>query len=40
MRQACKILVGESEGERPLGKRRREDNIRMDLTEVGWEGVD
>jgi len=27
---------------RPLGRsmRRWEDNIRMDLTEMGWEGVD
>jgi ribosome biogenesis protein Nip4 len=30
------------EGERPLGrlKRRWEDNIRMDLREIGWEDVD
>jgi hypothetical protein len=28
--------------ERPLGRPRHtwEDNIRMDLTEVDWEGVD
>jgi hypothetical protein len=27
---------------RPLGRlrRRREDDIRMDPTEIGWEGVD
>ena len=32
-----KILVGKTEGKRPLGrpKRRREDNIKMDLQEVG-----
>jgi len=34
-------LVGKPKGKRQLGKRRRrwEDNIRMDVTEIGWEGV-
>jgi hypothetical protein len=34
-------LVGKSDGKRPLGKLRRrwEDNIRMDLREIGWEVV-
>ena len=37
-----RILVGESEGKRPLGRpsRRREDNIKMDLKEVGCGGMD
>jgi hypothetical protein len=41
-RGACKILVGRSEGRRPLGRPRRrwEDNIKVDLQEVGWEGMD
>ena len=32
-----RVLVGKSEGERPLGgpRRRWEDNIKMDLQEVG-----
>ena len=32
-----KVLVGKPEGKRPLGRPRRrwEDNIRMDLEEVG-----
>ena len=32
-----KILVGKPEGKRPLGRprRKREDNIKMDLEEVG-----
>ena len=32
-----KVLVGKPEGKRPLGSRRRrwEDNIKMDLQEVG-----
>jgi hypothetical protein len=32
-----RVLVGKTEGRRPLGKPRRgwEDNIRMDLQEVG-----
>jgi hypothetical protein len=38
-RAAYKILVGKPEGRRPLGRPRRrwEDNIKMDLREVGWE---
>jgi hypothetical protein len=37
-----RILVGKSEGKRPLGRPRRrwEDNIRMDLREIGWGGID
>ena len=32
-----RVLVGKSEGERPLGRprRRRVDNIRTDIQEVG-----
>jgi hypothetical protein len=35
-------FVGKSEGKRPLGRPRRRwyDNIRTDLREIGWEGVD
>jgi hypothetical protein len=35
-------LVGKPEGRRPLGRPRRrwEDNIKMDLPEVGWRGTD
>jgi hypothetical protein len=34
---ACGLLVGKLEGKRPLGKPRRrwEDNIKIDLQEVG-----
>jgi hypothetical protein len=34
--------VGRPEGRRPLGRPRRtwEDNIKMDLQEVGWGGMD
>jgi len=37
-----RFLVGKPEGTRPLGRRRRrwEDNIKMDLQEVGCEGMD
>jgi hypothetical protein len=40
-RGAYRALVGKPEGRRPLGRPRRrwEDNIKMDLREVGW-GVD
>jgi transcription termination factor 2 len=36
------ILVGNSEGKRPLGRPRRrwKDNIRMDLREIGWGNMD
>jgi hypothetical protein len=39
---AYRILVGRPEGRRPLGRPRRrwEDNIKIDLQEVGWKGVD
>jgi hypothetical protein len=42
MRNVCKILVGKPKGKRPLEKPRRrcDDNIRMDLREKGWEGVE
>jgi hypothetical protein len=35
-------LVGKPEGNRPLGRPRRrwEDNIRMDLREIGWGGME
>jgi hypothetical protein len=41
-RNAYRILVGKPEGKRPLGRpsRRRVDNIKMHLTEVGWDGRD
>ncbi|KAJ4439177.1 hypothetical protein ANN_15136 [Periplaneta americana] len=36
------VLVGRPEGKRPLGRSRRrwEDNIKMDLREVGYDGRD
>jgi hypothetical protein len=39
---ANNILVGKPKGNRPLGRprSRREDNIRIDLREIGWEGAD
>jgi hypothetical protein len=41
MRNSYNILVGTSEGMRPLGiPRRRWEDIRMDLREVQWEVVD
>jgi hypothetical protein len=40
-RNAYRLLVGEPEGNKPLGRPRRrwEDNIRMDLGVVGWGDV-
>jgi hypothetical protein len=42
IRNAYSLLVGKPERKRPLGRPRRrwEDNIRMDLREVEWDGVD
>ena len=41
-RVVYRVLVGKPEGKRPLGKPRRrwEDNIKMDLQEVGCWGMD
>jgi hypothetical protein len=41
-RNAYRILVGKPEGKRRLGRRRRRwvDNIKMDLRETGWDGMD
>jgi hypothetical protein len=42
-RGAYSILVGRPEGTRPLGRPRRrwDDNVKMDLQEVGWgHGLD
>jgi hypothetical protein len=42
VRGAYKILVGRPEGRRPVGRPRRgwEDNIKMDLREIGFGDVD
>jgi hypothetical protein len=41
-RNAYRILVGKPEGKRPLGKPRRrwEGNIKIDLREIRWGGMD
>jgi hypothetical protein len=41
-RNAYRILVGKADGKRPLGRSRRRwvDNIKMDLREIGWDGID
>jgi hypothetical protein len=41
-RNAYRILVGKPEGKRPLGRPRGKwvDNIKMDLREIGWSGMD
>jgi hypothetical protein len=40
-RGVYRVLVGKPEGKRPLGRRRLrwEDNIKMDLQEVGCGGM-
>ena len=39
-RGVCRVLVGKPEGKRPLGRPRRrwENNVKMDLQEVGCGG--
>jgi hypothetical protein len=41
-KNTCRILVGNPEGKRPLGrpKHRWVENIKMDLREIGWSGMD
>jgi hypothetical protein len=41
-RNAYRILVGKPEGKRPLGRPRRRlvNNIKRDLRELGWDGMD
>jgi hypothetical protein len=41
-REVYRVLVGKPEGKRPLGRPRRrwEDNIKMDLQEVGCGGME
>jgi hypothetical protein len=41
-RAAYRILVGMTEGKRPLGipRPRWVDNIKLDLREIGWDGMD
>jgi hypothetical protein len=41
-RGVYRVLVGKPEGKRPLGRPRRrwEDNIKMNLQEVGCRGMD
>ena len=41
-RDVYRVLVGKPEGKRPLGRLGRgwEDNIKMDLQEVGWVNMD
>jgi hypothetical protein len=41
MTNAYKMVVGKPEGKRPLRRSRCrwEDNIRIDLKEIGWENV-
>jgi hypothetical protein len=41
-RNSYRILIGTPEGKRPLRRLRRRwvGNIKMDLRETGWDGVD
>jgi hypothetical protein len=41
-RRIYRILAGKPDRKRPLGRPRRRwvDNIKMDLREIGWGGMD
>jgi hypothetical protein len=41
-KNAYRILVGNPEGKRPLGRTRRRwvDNIKIDLREIEWDDLD
>jgi hypothetical protein len=41
-RNPYRILVGKPEGKRSLGRPRRRwvANIKIDLREIGWDGMD
>jgi hypothetical protein len=41
-RNACRLLIGKSEGKRPLVRQRRRwvDNIKGDLGKMGWGDMD
>jgi hypothetical protein len=41
-RTAFSLLIGRPEGKRSLGRPRRMwvDNIKLDIVELGWDGVD
>jgi hypothetical protein len=41
-RRADRILVGKPEGKTPLGRSRCRwvDTIKIDLREIGWDGMD
>jgi hypothetical protein len=40
--ECIRIVVGNPEGKRPLEKPRRRwlNNIKIDLREIGWDGMD
>jgi hypothetical protein len=41
-RNANRILVGKTDGKRPLERKRRRwvDNVKIDFREIGWSGMD
>jgi hypothetical protein len=41
-RNSYRILVGKPEGKRPIGRPQHKwvDNIKIDLREIGWDGMD
>jgi hypothetical protein len=40
MGQKRNVSLGKPEGKVPLGRLRSEDEIKMELREIGWGGMD
>jgi hypothetical protein len=39
-RNAYRILMGKPDGKRPAGRHKWVDDVKMDLRETGWGGMD
>jgi hypothetical protein len=39
MKNAYRLLVGNPEGKRPRSRCRWVDNIKLNLREIGWDGM-
>jgi hypothetical protein len=39
-RNVYRVLVGKSEGKKPLGRPRREENTKINIRKMKWYGVD
>jgi hypothetical protein len=40
MKNAYRIMMGKPEGKRPVGRPKMQEHFKMDLSEIGWGGMD